>query len=621
MFFPFLPALCAAALSWALTPITMRIASAYGAIDYPGPRKVHSYPVPRLGGVAVVLAAVTSWSVMLMTSPLEGMIAPDLALALGVGLVPLFIVSLADDLRSIGPTPRLLAQLASAAIAVSFGVHLNPDIHLFGATIHVGMLAVPISIAWIVGVTNAFNLADGLDGLSAGLALISALSLSALAFMSGGPQLAALPLVLVGALIGFLPFNLYPARVYLGDSGATALGFCLACFGLSSGSALSSGVAILVPVLVTGLPILDTMVTIARRLVKRVQQGRGGIFVPDRDHLHHRLLQRGLSHQNTVLLLYGIAALVAALAVGSIFVTSRNAGLLTVTLFAAAFIGVGRLKYDEFAVIRGGAMLRLYDAPILRMSIFPVFFDIGLVLLAFYLALGLKFEDWTVRRELPFVVDMLAILPATAVAAFTVCRLYRDTWRHASIEDLVRSSLGVALAVALGYLAAAFIVDERISRSFFAIYGMLLLLLLNGARSSFRVLSYWRQRDRAIGERVVIYGAGAAGALALREMLANATHGAQPLGFIDDDPRKQGRLLNGYPILGSLETLDRVLVTHDVRGVIVGSDQIPPDSLLQARSICSGAGVWLMRFSVGLTALEVSGHHAQSIEFDNRVSA
>jgi FlaA1/EpsC-like NDP-sugar epimerase len=109
--------------------------------------------------------------------------------------------------------------------------------------------------------------------------------------------------------------------------------------------------------------------------------------------------------------------------------------------------------------------------------------------------------------------------------------------------------------------------------------------------------------------------------LALREMLANATHGTRPLGFIDDDPRKQGRLLNGYPILGSLETLDRVLVTHNVRGVIVGSDQIPPESLLQARSICAGAGVWLMRFSVGLTALDVSAHQVHSIEFDQTVSA
>jgi UDP-GlcNAc:undecaprenyl-phosphate GlcNAc-1-phosphate transferase len=621
MFAAFLPALFAIVVSWALTPVTMRLASACGAIDYPGPRKIHSCPIPRLGGVAVVLAAVTASSFMVLLPWFEGAMVRDLARALGVALVPLFVVSLIDDLRSLGPAPRLVTQIVSAMIAVRFGIHLNPDIHLFGSTVHLGILAIPISVVWIVGVTNAFNLADGLDGLSAGLALISALSLSALDFMIGGPQLAALPLVLVGSLIGFLPFNLYPARVFLGDAGAASLGFCLACFGLRSGAALSSGVAILVPVLVIGIPVLDTGVTIARRVVKRARQGGGGVFKPDRDHLHHRLLQKGLGHQNTVLLLYGIAAVVAALAVGSIFVTSRNAALLTVTLFAAAFIGVGRLRYDEFAVIRRGALLQLYDAPMLRMSIFPVFVDIGIVLTAFYLALGLKFEDWTVRRDWPFVVDLLAILPATAVAAFALCRLYRDSWRHANIEDLARSSLAVMFAVTLGYIVSAFIVDATVNLSFFAIYGMLLLLLINGARSSFRVLSYWRQRERVVGERVVIYGAGAAGALALREILRNATHQALPLGFIDDDPWKQGRLLNGYPILGSLETLERVLVDHKVRGVIVGSERIPLDSLLQARSICSRAGVWLMRFSVGLTALDASGRHARSIAFDTQLSA
>jgi FlaA1/EpsC-like NDP-sugar epimerase len=255
------------------------------------------------------------------------------------------------------------------------------------------------------------------------------------------------------------------------------------------------------------------------------------------------------------------------------------------------------------------------------MSIFPVFFDIGIVLTAFYLALGLKFEDWTVRRDWPFVVDLLAILPATAVAAFALCRLYRDTWRHANIEDLVRSSLAVLFAVTLGYIVSAFIVDATVNLAFFAIYGMLLLLLINGARSSFRVLSYWRQRERVAGERVVIYGAGASGALALHEILRNETHQALPLGFIDDDPWKQGRLLNGYPILGSLESLERVLVEHNVRGVIVGSERIPLDSLLQARAVCSRAGVWLMRFSVGLTALDASGRHARSIDFDTQLSA
>ena len=250
-----LPAALAVAISWLLTPRTARLAAALGAIDQPGPRKLHTRPIPRLGGLAVITAAAISWSVLVFVPGFEEMFPPDFAFAIGAGLLPLVAISLVDDISGTGAIPRLLVQVLSAGIVIAFGVHVYPDVHLFGRTVHIGLLYIPISLLWIVGLTNAFNLSDGLDGLSAGLALISALSFSALGLMTGGPQLAALPLVLVGALIGFLPFNLYPARVFLVDSGATAIGFCLACLGLRSGSALSSGMAILVPVLVMGVPL------------------------------------------------------------------------------------------------------------------------------------------------------------------------------------------------------------------------------------------------------------------------------------------------------------------------------------------------------------------------------
>src|SRR5207249_2938471 len=222
----------------------------------------------------------------------------------------------------------------------------------------------------------------------------------------------ALPLVLVGALIGFLPFNLYPARVFLGDSGATAIGFCLACLGLRSGSALSSGMAILVPVLVMGVPLADTLVTVLRRAEHRLERRGGGMFQADRDHIHHRLLKRGIDHRRAVLLLYGVAGCTALIALSSMFATSRNAALMFVTVLAAAFIGVGRLRYDEFALIRRGGLLKLYDVPVLRLNILPVFFDLSLVVLALYVAMGLKYDDWAIRAHRAVARDLVAILPA-----------------------------------------------------------------------------------------------------------------------------------------------------------------------------------------------------------------
>jgi UDP-GlcNAc:undecaprenyl-phosphate GlcNAc-1-phosphate transferase len=160
----------------------------------------------------------------------------------------------------------------------------------------IGWTAILLSIIWIVGLTNAFNLVDGLDGLSAGLAFISAVSLGAVSIVAQKPSMATASFIVAGALLGFLPFNIFPARVFLGDAGATAVGFTLACLALGGGSTLSAGMAILVPVLVLGLPIADTVVTVARRSLRKLElKTSKGMFDADRDHFHHRLLTLGLS--------------------------------------------------------------------------------------------------------------------------------------------------------------------------------------------------------------------------------------------------------------------------------------------------------------------------------------
>src|SRR5215475_487923 len=153
-------------------------------------------------------------------------------------------------------------------------------------TLHLGWLSVPLSLGWIVGVTNAFNIIDGLDGLSAGLALIAAMAMAAVFSFVGQPAMAGAALVLAGALVGFLPYNLHPARLFLGDTGATAIGFCLAAFALRGGSTLSSGFAALLPVLILGLPIADTLIAMVRRTLHRMEHHTGGVFVADRDHIH-----------------------------------------------------------------------------------------------------------------------------------------------------------------------------------------------------------------------------------------------------------------------------------------------------------------------------------------------
>ncbi len=606
LLFLLLPGLLAAVVSYFLTPKTRKLAVKLGAIDSPGPRKIHEVPIPRLGGLAVVSAMVLVLGPLCLFSfPLAQALPQDLCAGLALGLLPILAVSIRDDIRPVRPIPKLLLHLAGATVAVAFGIQLGGEVHLFRQVVNVGYFAIPISLLWIVGLTNAFNLVDGLDGLSAGLALISSLSLAAVSFLVGRYGMASASIVLSGALIGFLPFNIYPARVFLGDTGATAVGFCLACLALRGGSTLSAGMAVLIPIVVLGLPIAETSVSMLRRLLRKREVGepRKRLLDADRGHFHHKLIALGLGHRRAVLILYGVGLVLAACGLASMFLTTRKAALLFATLLCAAFIGLARLGYDEFAVLRRGLVLRFYEAPVLRTALFPVFFDLGLVLVALYAAIGLKYDDWFLVGKPILALRLMSLLPAVTVLVFWACRLYRGTWRHISVEDLLRSSMAVVLSATSGFVLYRLLLDETMEFSLLVIYTLLLLALVNGSRSSFRLLRHWKERGSPEGELVLMYGSGHGGTLALREALSNRLLAIRPVGFLDDDPEKTGRYVNGYPVLGSLEALPRILHESNVKGVVVTTDTISPERLRVARGICEREGVWLMRFTVAFRAL------------------
>src|SRR5439155_6823051 len=380
-----------------------------------------------------------------------------LALGLTFGLLPILICSLADDLRPLRALPKFATQLAGASIAVGFGIRLGAQIHLFSRTIDLGWLAIPISILWLIGLTNAFNLVDGLDGLSAGLALVSAVSLAGAALFVGQSGLAMLALVLAGALAGFLPYNIYPAKIFLGDSGATAIGFALGCLALRGGSTLSSGLAILAPMLVLGLPIAETLVSMARRLVRGLRSGgRASVFEGDAEHFHHRLLALGFDKRRAVFVLYAVGLTLALTGYLSLFLSHKKAAVVLLTMITAAFIGLSRLGYDEFAVIRRGDLLRMYEVPVLRGSLFGVFIDLAIVVLAVYATFVLKYDDWRLVTNRAGATWLLAVFPPVCLASFSAFGLYRRIWRFASAEDLALCSSAVTTAVGASTVLSIF---------------------------------------------------------------------------------------------------------------------------------------------------------------------
>jgi len=253
----FAPAALAALLTLCLTPIARLAAVRLGAIEEPDPRRIHRPPMPRLGGLAVLLA-----SGAVLFAGQRGMFGPFLTLGeplasgIAIGLVPVVAISLLGDIRGVGARWKAVAHLGGALVAVSAGVVLDHEINFLGIPLYIKLLAVPLSVLWIFGVTNAFILVDGLDGvdgmdgISAGLALIAAVSLGAVFLLAGEQVPASWVFVLSGALLGFLPFSAFSAKIFLGDTGAASIGFVLACFALRSGSTFYAGLAALLPLLV-----------------------------------------------------------------------------------------------------------------------------------------------------------------------------------------------------------------------------------------------------------------------------------------------------------------------------------------------------------------------------------
>jgi UDP-GlcNAc:undecaprenyl-phosphate/decaprenyl-phosphate GlcNAc-1-phosphate transferase len=603
-----LPGLVAAVLAFLLTPVAARLAVLVGAMDMPGERKVHTTPIPRLGGLAVVASIVSTFAAAKVLPNGHWQLPPQLVLGMGAGLLPILAVSIADDIRGVPARWKFAAHVLGALIAVSLGIKLAPVVHMFGSPFEIGWIAAPLSVAWIVGVTNAFNIIDGLDGLSTGLAFISAICMSAVFALVGQPGMAGVSLVLGGALAGFLPYNIHPAKLFLGDTGATAIGFCLAAFALRGGSTLSSGFAALLPVFILGLPIADTLIALLRRTLSRVEHNRGGVFQADSNHIHHRLLGLGIDHAQAVLVLYAAGLLLAGAALLSVFVTTREAALMVTALLVAGVVGIQRLGYDEFAFIRRGTVLRVYEIPAVKRGFFIVLVDIALSFVAAYVSIGLKTDDWMLSHARGAVLEIGTTIAPITVIVFSWSRMYKGSWRVAGLYDLTRAAVAVFIATPLGALVLLVFARTPYPLSLFAIYGLITLLLTVSIRASYVILENSRLRSSHRGVPILIYGAGRRGVAAARELIQNHSAGLRPVGFVDDDPEKQGRIVNGIPVLGTSRNLIRLLEASRAQGVLLSTPGLPAGRIERCIATCEPLSVEVFRLDFNVRHLDGSDY-------------
>jgi UDP-GlcNAc:undecaprenyl-phosphate GlcNAc-1-phosphate transferase len=330
----------AAVLALLATPPVRALAVRLEAIDEPDPRRGHGRRVPRLGGLAVLAAGAGTLGVAsLLGRPLPLGGSPAWLLA-GVALV--VATGVADDVHGLGPLVKLALETVAAGLALHGGYGFEGFTNPFtGGYVALGFAGGLGTVLWIVGVANAMNLIDGLDGLATGVGVIASAALLLIALAEGRPEAALLWAVLGGALAGFLVHNFPPASIFLGDTGSLLVGYLIAVLSIQSLEKGATAVVVLAPILALGLPIVDVALAVARRTVAA---GLGGVLRGDREHIHDRLVRGGMTHRRAVLVLYGVCAALGALAFAAVVVQGPGNAVVVGAAVAVVWLGVRRLR-------------------------------------------------------------------------------------------------------------------------------------------------------------------------------------------------------------------------------------------------------------------------------------
>ena len=319
-------------VAFGTTPIVKSFAQKVGAMDTPdGIRRIHTHPIPRMGGMAIFLGFLLSVVLFAeITKPVQGIL---------IGCIIIVATGILDDIINLRWWIKLAAQIVAAVIAVAHGVMIegimNPNVFAAENTLLIGYLSIPVTLVWIVGVTNAVNLIDGLDGLACGVSAISSVTMLTVALMVAEPNIALLLAALAGGCLGFIPYNLNPAKIFMGDTGALLLGYVLATVSILGLFKFYAVMTFLVPVMALALPLFDTIFAIIRRVLKGQSP-----MTPDRGHLHHRLIDHGLSQKQAVAVLYSLSAMMGLTAVVICTTGKLRLILLVVELAIAVAVGI-----------------------------------------------------------------------------------------------------------------------------------------------------------------------------------------------------------------------------------------------------------------------------------------
>ncbi len=572
-----LAALTAALISFSLCPLVGQWAERIGVVSIPSKDRWRRHPTPLLGGVAIAAGTVFGalvfrvgeWNEVALLGP-----------ALGV-----LVLGLVDDKITLGPTAKLVGSLAAGAGLVYL---LSQS-----ATRFPPPPLVVLAVVWFAAVVHAVNLLDNIDGLAAGVGAITACGTALVLLQDGAPGPAALLIALAGALLGFLPWNMHPARLFMGDGGSLFVGSVLAGCSLvpwfrtetsNSFWPMALAVALIVP-------LGEASFVTALRWMAGRKPTRGGI-----DHTSHRLVSMGFSERRSVLFLYMVALAAAAVA---LWMARSGAAALPATAVLLVGVGLGAVYLahvptyhgEDFTAlqrVRFGALLR---SAMDRSHAAQVLLDLVLITVCYYAAYRLRFEGESLDIFLPsFTVSLPVVLVCKLVAHYA-SGLYRRSWFTFGVSDVAAVSRAVVAGTTGAVLAATYLYRfERFSRGVFIIDAMLLLLAILASRLSFRLMAHAAVVQSSRARRVLICGARERGQLLAREMLANTGWSLRPVGFIDGVATPEHSIL-GVRICGTVDELDDLIRRLQVEEVVFSGDPLDPIQQQTAMRVCAERGI------------------------------
>ena len=578
-------------LALALTPIARSIARRVGLVAPPREDRWHRQPTALLGGPPIVVAALTTF---LLTGDVR---SHRLLLAWAGGALLIATLGLLDDLFRLRPASKLIGQIVAALVPISLGLGI-PVFH--------PILSFWITLVWIVGIANAFNLIDNMDGLAAGIAAIAAGFLGFHSLQAGNIPLALAVLCVAGAAMGFLVYNFKPASIFMGDGGSLFLGYSLGTLSLMDlGSRpLVSFSIVAVPLFVLAIPIFDTTLVTLLRLANRRSIAQGG-----RDHSSHRLVSLGLSEKRAVVTLYTLAAMTGAISLllprvrASFVVLIVLLATLAVYYFGSYLGSVNVYRSDavslEQARRRGLFILDTFVAH--KRRILDVTVDLVIVAVSYLAAYLLRYEGSLDDANVSLILHSLPFLVVARLLSFVVVGLYRTVPGAFSLHDFL--AILKAVLVSSAIFVAGLVLVTRFTGYSRAVIVTDAVLTLAGTTAARLALRSMREIVHGLstgnGHRVLIVGAGNLGEAAARLLRTDPAQAYRIVGFLDDSPEKVGRRLHGVPVLAPIAHAERVLREESVETMVIASSKLEKAVRSRLKELCHGGGIDVREIHLG----------------------